>query len=122
MSVRRAAITDDEVVGFLGPARDLETERWRALGRTRRQAMSEEQILRAVCGQRADERSSIFPTAHVSDVPVPAHPLQYVDRYTPWRPRRHRGEIGTLPLVVRLLRVSVWMAAGILMLLGMVLK
>jgi hypothetical protein len=115
-------VSDDDVLAFLGgPARDADTERWRVLTRSRLQPLSDERILRAVGDPLPTERSSIFPTAMVSDVPVPAHSLTYVDRMTAaYRPRHYRGEIGTLPLVMRILRVSVWLAAGALMLLGMI--
>ena len=115
-------VSDEDVVAFLGgPARDAETERMRVLTQTRLQALSDEQILRAVGDPVPTRQSSIFPTAMISDVPVPAHSLTYVDRLTAaYRPKRYRGDIGTLPLVMRILRVSVWLAAGALMLLGMI--
>jgi hypothetical protein len=115
-------VSDEDVVAFLGgPARDAETERMRVLTQTRLQALSDEQILRAVGGPVTTEQSSIFPTAMVSDVPVPAHSLTYVDRITAvYRRKHYRGDIGTLPLVMRILRVSVWLVAGALMLLGMI--
>lgn len=92
------------------------------LGRSRDQALSESQILQAVSGQVGGAGSSIFPTARVSEHPVPALALDYVDPRAAWPSRTDRGEIGTLPLLMRVLRVSVWLAAGALMLLGMFSK
>jgi hypothetical protein len=115
----REPVTEEQVIGFLGPARDRDAERWRVLGKSRSQALPEEQILRAVGGPAISEGKSVFPTARISDRSAPAFTLDYGDGRTAWR---QRGEIGTLPVMIRLLRVSVWLAAGVLMFLGMISK
>jgi hypothetical protein len=125
MSSRRAPVTEEEAARFLeDPTRVAEEEWWRILARRKGPALSEDQILRAVAaGDSPVGGSSIFPTARVAGAgAIPPLPLEYVRPYTRWLQGRDRGEICSLPITIRVLRLSVWLATGVVMLLGMYRK
>ena len=120
-SSRAAPVTEEEAARFLeDPARLAEEEWWRILARRKGRALSEDQILRAVEGEGGGAGSSILPTARVAgEGAIAPLRLDYVRPQTLWLQTKDRGEIGTLPLAFRVLRLSVWLATGVLMVLGM---
>ena len=123
-SSRSAPVTEEEAARFLeDPARVAEEEWWRILARRKGRALSEDQILRAVEGVGSSAGRSIFPTARVAgEGAIAPLRLDYVRPSTLWLQTKDRGEIGTLPLAIRVLRLSVWLATGVLMVLGMYWK